>query len=188
MNDEMKHLVSRTKEMILLLNESEMYLKKRATESYVKELDLIREDIVFISNNYQEEAKNLMIDFINASCSVFGRVTDKDFVIENLFQKCVEDLVGILAKTPSDIQEIVDIVYKIICMYDSSYERRFIYGHCFNNDAVSTFKGLLSKDNGFGKLRDRLTERLSKTKKKERGVICRIEEALDEIKNYEGLS
>jgi len=182
MNNEIKYLISRTKKAISILNKSEMYVKKWGAESYMKELDLVREDINFIANSNPEEAKNLMLDFIDTSYSIFDRITDKDFVIEDFFQKCVEDLVEIFGRLPLNIQEIVEAVYSITCMYDLSY------GYCFNYQAVSSFKELLSKENGFDRLKDKLTERLNKTKKKRVDFIDRLKKALDEITRYKELS
>ena len=182
MNNEIKYLISRTKNAISILNESKMYVKKWGAESYVKELDLIREDIGFIAGNYPEEAKNLMLDFIDTSYSIFDRITDKDSVIEDFYQKCVEDLVKIFGKFPLNVQEIVEVVHNITCMYD------LCYGHYFNNQAISSFKELLSKEDGFDRLKNKLTKRLSKTKKKRLKFINRIEEALNEITRHKELS
>jgi len=178
MTNEIEYLISRTKKIISLLNKSEMRVKWSWAESYVRELDLIREDIGFVANSHPEEAKNLILDLIETSYFIFDRITDKDFVTEDFYQKCVEDLVGIIMRTPSNSQEIADIVCSIICMHDLSY------GHYFNNKAVFSFKELLSKINGFNRLKDKLTEQLSKTKKKRRKLICRINDALDEIMYY----
>jgi hypothetical protein len=175
MDGAIKYLISRTEKVISLQNETTEDFRKMNTELYAKELDFIRKDIGFIAKTHQKKAKNLMLDFIEASYSIFDRITDKNSIFEKLFQKCVEDLAGILAQNPPKTQEIADIVCHIICMYDLSF------GHYFNNNAISTFKELLSQDEGLDRLKDKLTERLNKTKKKRHEFIYRIENALKEI-------
>ncbi|MDR1236024.1 MAG: hypothetical protein LBJ96_03375 [Holosporaceae bacterium] len=184
MNDEMKHLILRTEKAISLPEERRTHLRQWDAELYAKELDLIREDIGFISNHHSEEAKNLMLDFIAAGCFIVSKTTVKDSTICDLFQKCVEDLAGILSKIPANSQEIADVVCRITCMPDFSYG----YGYYFNNDAVSTFKELLSKDDGFDRLKNGLTEKLRVTKKKNHEFISRIERVLNKIARYRKLS
>jgi hypothetical protein len=182
MSNETKYLISRTKKAILLLHDSEMYVKKWGAESYVKELGLIREDIDFIAIGYPEEAKILMLDFIDTSYSIFYRIKDKDSVIEDFFQKCVEDLVGIFAKLPFDIQEIVEVVYTIICMYPDNSNAPF--GHFFNNHAVFSFKNFLSRDDGLYRLKDKLIELLNSPEKKKYDFLYCINATLKEIAFY----
>lgn len=140
-------------------------------EFYVKEFDLIREDIGFIAKSHIENTKNLMLDFLNMSHFIFARVKDKDCLLEDFFQKCVEDLVRIITKLHLNMHEIVDIISNIVCM---QYDRRYApYGHRFNNNAVSSFKDLLSKNDGFNILKCKLTELNNSKNKKNPDFLYR---------------
>jgi hypothetical protein len=184
MNDAMEYLISRTGKAISLLGKRRTFLKQRAAEFYSEEIDLNRGDIEFIANDHSEEAKKFMLDFIEAGCFIVSRTTCKDSTVMALFQKCVKDLVVILSKTPVNPQEVAEVVCEITCMSDFSNEDNGEggCGYCFNNDAISTFKELLSKDDGFDRLKDKLTERLNKTEKRKHELICRIKRALNKIK------
>lgn len=78
--------------------------------------------------------------------------------------------------------KLVDIISNIVCM---QYDRRYApYGHRFNNNAVSGFKDLLSKNDGFDILKCKLTELNNSRNKKNPDFLYRINKSLEKITYY----
>jgi hypothetical protein len=112
-SDELEYLVSRIKKSISTHKRSRSDIDYWNAESYVEELDRLREDIMFLANKYPDEAKKFLTNLIDIHENIFARADDSDGFIGSFFMGCVEDLGKIYARLSADATEVAKVVYDL---------------------------------------------------------------------------
>ncbi|GHU17381.1 hypothetical protein FACS189472_04180 [Alphaproteobacteria bacterium] len=152
-NDETKRLISRISSAISWHENSHREIGYYEADGYANELDQTREDIMFLSNNFPDEARKLMQDLIEIQDSVFERSDDSNGSIGEAFKRCVEDLGKIFSKLSVDISDVVEVVYDLFIYND--------YG--VTDDVISNFKDAL-KEEGLNLLKEEFMKSISSKK------------------------
>jgi hypothetical protein len=144
-SNELEYLVSRIQKSISRHKKSHLEIGYWDAESYVDELDQLREDIMFLADKHPDTAKKLMTDLIDIHENVFERADDSNGFIGDFFRTCVEDLGKIYAKLSVDVTEVVSVVYDLFMHND----------YAIADEVIFDFKDVL-KEEGLDLLKNEL--------------------------------
>ncbi|GHS93017.1 hypothetical protein AGMMS49949_05790 [Alphaproteobacteria bacterium] len=142
-NDGRKDLIPRIKSELSWHENSHREIGYYEVDSYANALDQIRKDTLFLSDNFPDEASQLMQDLIEIQDSVFERSDDSNGTLGGVFVQCVEDLGKIFSKLSVATSEIVEVVYNLFVHND--------YGT--KDEVISNFKEAL-KEEGLNLLKE----------------------------------